>query len=434
MVQLLKELIYKFLKFFLSFGFAFTYRHIISSGYKKIKKNKPALFVANHQNTFMDGFMMVYTAGTSNPFILVRADIFKSKLAKIGLDTIKLMPIYRKRDGVNTKSQNDQIFEQCIKIFERKQVVALFPEGNHAFPRYLRPLQKGAARIAYQAETENNFNLNLSIIPLGLQYENHTDRWHDVYVHYTDALKVHDFKASFEKNEQATYKEITDLIGAGISSQMIDIKEHDDLLFYEQVRILMKDINKRKTSEAKSLVHIENKMIQKLSDHFKNSSEIKENIEKRLNELIVEINKLGINTNHSIQPKPRIFTYLRSLALALFSPFFLLFKIFSFIPEFIIEDKIVSKIKDKTWHLSIRFAVAGFLYPIFYGLIWIILSLAIDNIIASIIIFSIPLVNIIGLEWKHYFNEVRNQLILYRNKELNSKEALLIKEIMEIYS
>ncbi|MFT6034804.1 MAG: hypothetical protein ACI9XJ_000370, partial [Marivirga sp.] len=40
-----REFIYRIIKFVLSFGFAFTYRNIITSGYNKVRKNKPALFV-----------------------------------------------------------------------------------------------------------------------------------------------------------------------------------------------------------------------------------------------------------------------------------------------------------------------------------------------------------------------------------------------------
>lgn len=432
----LKEFTYRVIKFLLKFGFAFTYRRIIPLGYEKVKKYKPAIFVANHQNTFMDGVVMVYTAGSSNPSILVRADIFKSNWAKAALGLLKLMPIYRKRDGINTLSQNEQIFNQCFDIFSRKGVVGLFPEGNHAFPRRLRPLQKGAARIALQAEEEKNFELNLSIIPVGLQYENHTERWHDVYVQYTDAINLQDYKLVYEENPQQAYKTITDEIKSGISSQMIDIQSEDSLQFYEQVRILMKQVNQQYTNEKEgqeeSLVHRENKMIQGLSSHFESHKNEKESLKKRLYDLISEMKKAGINTYFPIKKAHGLLIMIKCLLMAILIPFYLIFKLINAIPSYIIENKVIAGVKDITWHLSLRFAVGAFIYPIFFGLIWIVLALLIDNILAAIIIFSFPLISIIGLEWIHYFKILKNSWLLRKRSDLVLEKEILIQEIKKI--
>ena len=426
MKSFLKNLFYNTLKFFLSFGFAYTFRHIITSGYSKVKKNKPSLFVANHQNTFLDGFMMVYTAGNSNPHILVRADIFKAKLAQKALHLIKLMPIYRKRDGHNNMSQNEQIFNQCIRIFEDKDVVALFPEGNHAFPRKLRSLQKGAARIAFQAEEENQFKLNLSLVPLGLQYENQTDTWHDVHVHYDDALLVRSLEKDFHDDPHATYINLTNKIETRISSQMIDIKPEEDLLFYEQIRILMKEINQNKADHTKYLVHHENEMIQQLTSQFTEKTEAKKKIVDELNDFISSLKDKGIDTDYPISKRSVFKKALKFIGLLILLPFFLLFKIFTAIPQFIIEQKVIRKIKDNTWHLSIRFALAAFLYPIFYGLVWLILALFIDNLLAAMIICSIPLINIIGLEWTYYLREFKND-IRFSQDLANRRQSLINK-------
>lgn len=99
---------------FLNASISFSYRNIIVTGYDKIKNRKPILFVSNHQNTFMDGLVLVKVAKNINPNILVRADIFKSKWAALALDIIHLIPIYRKKDNMGSVAQNNEIFKNAL--------------------------------------------------------------------------------------------------------------------------------------------------------------------------------------------------------------------------------------------------------------------------------------------------------------------------------
>jgi len=427
-----KDFIYRIIKLFISMGFSFSFRNVITTGYKKVKRNKPALFVANHQNTFLDGVLMVYTGGQSNPNILVRADIFKSKMAFNLLSSIKLMPIYRKRDGVNTVSENEQIFEQCYEIFDHKGVVALFPEGNHAFPRRLRSVQKGAARIAFQAEERKGFDLNLSLIPVGLQYENHTERWHDVHIHYGEATRIKDFKSVYEEAPQKAFKQTSDIIREGISHEMIDIKWEEEIEFFEQIRALLKPEFQQLSSQYKSLVHAENDAIAKLTNYFKENEEEKNAIKEETSSIFKTYQETRINTYYNVN-KPNIFKLLvQTTLLALLAPFFLAFKIITAIPEFIIESMVIKKVKDKTWHLSLRFGIGAFLYPVFYSLVWLILSLFIGFLEGSLIAFTFPLIAVIGLETNYIFNHVRNGWKLITRPQLVVRRNKLAKKIFDI--
>lgn len=114
MNKIVKSSIYAFLRIFLNASISFSYRNIIVTGYDKIKNRKPILFVSNHQNTFMDGLVLVKVAKNINPNILVRADIFKSKWAALALDIIHLIPIYRKKDNMGSVAQNNEIFKNAL--------------------------------------------------------------------------------------------------------------------------------------------------------------------------------------------------------------------------------------------------------------------------------------------------------------------------------
>ncbi|RUA33880.1 MAG: hypothetical protein DSY77_08025, partial [Bacteroidetes bacterium] len=289
MYTIIKPLIYAILRIFLNASMSFSYRNIIVSGYDKIKKRKPILFVSNHQNTFMDGLVLVKVAKNINPNILVRADIFKSKWASIALDIIHLIPIYRKKDNMGSVAQNNEIFRKCFDLFKQDKTLLIFPEGNHAIRRFLRPMQKGPARIAFQAEEENDFKLGLNVAPFGLHYEKHPKRWHDLHVHFGDAFQVKDFQKQFEENPIKAQKQFTDKIRKDISAEMVDIKWHSEYEFMEKVRTLLKPYALKWSENKKSIVHAENKLINQVADELKEDEGKTEVLKAKLNSYYKEV-------------------------------------------------------------------------------------------------------------------------------------------------
>ena len=73
---------------------------------------------------------------------MVRADVFKPKLANAVLRSMHLRPIYRPRDGASFMEKNEAVFADCRSMLARRRPIILFPEGNHSNRKRLRPLKK----------------------------------------------------------------------------------------------------------------------------------------------------------------------------------------------------------------------------------------------------------------------------------------------------
>ncbi|GAA5036083.1 hypothetical protein GCM10011506_31250 [Marivirga lumbricoides] len=417
-----------------SAAYAFGFRNIIISGYSNIKNKKPALFVANHQSTFMDGILMGITAVKASPYILVRADIFKSKAAKVGLDLIRLLPIYRKRDGLSSVTQNDSVFEKCFQLFEEKGVVALFPEGNHAIERSLRPLQKGAARIALQAEERNNFELGLSVIPVGLHYENHSERWHDVYIHYGEPFSLLPYKELYLENPQKALKDLTDKIREGIEKEIVDIKWKEEYTLFEQLRQIIKPYSLSLQPEAKSIVHAESTLLEKIRARLVEQPERMQVLKNKVNDYFQKAERNGFSADFQVQKPNALKFAIQTLLLIAGFPLWLIAKIFNFIPEFIIENKIIQGVKDRTWHISLRVGISSFIYPIYYGLLWIIFSIVFNWVIAGLIIFALPLTSIIYYEVQLLKKQWSNHQLFFKNRGMLKEESEILKELKLLVS
>ncbi|MEZ4905061.1 MAG: 1-acyl-sn-glycerol-3-phosphate acyltransferase [Spirosomataceae bacterium] len=72
--------------------------------------NTPLLIVTNHQNTLMDALAVVLNVGKRQPYFLTRADLFKKDVVRKLLMSLKMLPVYRLRDGLDEMQQNDEIF------------------------------------------------------------------------------------------------------------------------------------------------------------------------------------------------------------------------------------------------------------------------------------------------------------------------------------
>ncbi len=69
-----------------------------------------------------------------------------------------------------------------------------------------------------------------------------------------------------------------------------------------------------------------------------------------------------------------------------------------------------------------------FLYPIYYLLIFIVIGLSIDWVLAGIIVCSFPLISVILYETEYHFNKLRNVFVLFKKPEILKQEQELVKE------
>jgi 1-acyl-sn-glycerol-3-phosphate acyltransferase len=132
-----------------------------------------AILAGNHQNAILDSITLA-ACSPRIPYTLSRASLFDNPVARWFLGSLRMLPIYRFRDGFGKMRRNAEIFEQFVKVLTNDEWLLMFPEGSHLLRYTLRPLQKGIARIAFAAQEAQSWEREIPIIPVGLQYESHT--------------------------------------------------------------------------------------------------------------------------------------------------------------------------------------------------------------------------------------------------------------------
>ncbi len=107
------------------------YRKVIVLGRENINPDDHLIFAPNHQNALMDALAVLFTH-KGQPVFLARADIFKKKIIAAILYFLKILPVYRIRDGFSTLKGNDEIFNKTIDVLRNKNGLVILPEGDHA--------------------------------------------------------------------------------------------------------------------------------------------------------------------------------------------------------------------------------------------------------------------------------------------------------------
>lgn len=159
---------YQFLKILVGYTLRIFFKNIYITGTEHVKKNKAQLVASNHPNGFLEPLIMACFFPKDLHF-LVRGDVFDNPFLKPILISTHQIPIFRFRDGFSKLRENSTTMDASSQVLLDKKNLLIFAEGGTESIKKLRPLQKGIARIAFQA-LEKDPNLDLEILPVGINF------------------------------------------------------------------------------------------------------------------------------------------------------------------------------------------------------------------------------------------------------------------------
>jgi 1-acyl-sn-glycerol-3-phosphate acyltransferase len=354
---------YEILRFFVKLIHDWFYRRIIITGKNNIPMNKAVVFAPNHQNALMDPLGIIFTNKLQTVF-LTRSDVFRSILVPI-FSFLKMLPVYRIRDGAESLKNNDLIFNKSIEILEAGMSMALFPEAQHFDKRSLRPLKKAIPRIVFQAEEKSNFNTDIQIIPTGIYYDNYTNSNSILQINYGKPISIRKFKSDYEENPQRAMLKLRDAISEGIKPNIIHIEDLENYELYENLRYLLR---KRVAKQFKikkpnqNWFKVDKKTISLIGAL---RPEPFENLKKLHTDFIDIFKKTGIKSLE-IRKTNWIKFIVNILILIIGSPIFLFAVVNNILPYLLLQNFLKKKIKDPQFHSSLKFGFGLLILPVYY--------------------------------------------------------------------
>ena len=240
------------------------------SNYEGVPHKGPVIFASNHQNAFLDPLIIYYSQPRKNYF-LVRANIFKNAIARFWLEALYMMPIYRSRDGPGAMAKNGDIFDKCVKILTKgNNPLIIFVEGNHGLKRALRPLKKGAARIAFATMEANNFDFDFAIVPVGINYGRSTRSRSDVLLNFGKPINIKDYVDLYKENPNSAYAKVTNDLFEELDKQVISIRPSNSYEHIENEWLSKRESN----SDLIKQFANDKKLIAQVSEKYNNEEDV----------------------------------------------------------------------------------------------------------------------------------------------------------------
>ncbi len=409
------------------------YRRIIVLGKENIDPLAHLIFAPNHQNALMDALAVLFTL-KGQPVFLARADIFKKKFIASLLYFLKILPVYRIRDGYNTLKDNEIIFKKSVDVIRNKNGLVILPEGNHEGKRRLRELKKGICRIAFQAEEESGFNLNIKIIPVGIEFSNYYRIRQVLTVIYGKPIEVSEYYDLYHKSPVEAINELKNRLASELKRLIVHIDSIED---YDAIDELRNIINGRYIDDIRyPKLFRDMQLIEKLN-HI---NKVNPDLYRRICSLSLKIKEtaslLKIDYRLLEKKRPSMASIITRIFL-LFAglPLFVYGVAFNFI-FYLVPGIVLKKIKDKQFYSSIIYTVSLFLALLFLPVYLISGLILISPWWLSIIVFlTIPLAGIMAWNYRIFFNRIKGFLRMRKyEREKNIKYFQLIKDYEELIS
>ena len=374
------------------------YRKVIVVGRENINSNDPVIFAPNHQNALMDALAVLFTH-KGQPVFLARADIFKRKTLAAILYFLKILPVYRIRDGFSSVKGNDEIFVKTIDVLKNKNGLVILPEGDHAGFRRLRQLKKGICRVAFQSDEATDFSLKIKIIPVGLEYSNYTRFRQVLTVAYGKPIEVSDYYESYKSNPERALNELRSRLSDEMKSIMVHIESEEE---YEAIDELRNMINGKYSDDIKVTKLVRDRILVKKMNQLRTTDET---LYRKICSLSLSIKKRAndFNTDYRLLEKrkhPIGWLIAGMIGIIATFPLFIYGNIFN-LTFLEIPNLQIRKIKDPQFHSSIRYAISLALGFVFLPL-FLIISLFIFSSwwLGFLIFLTIPVSGLFA--WNYY--------------------------------
>lgn len=358
----------------MSVGERTFYKKVQVVGKENIPRDKPVIFASNHQNAFMDPVMIAVNL-TKPTYYLVRADVFKKPLVAKIFNSINMMPVYRERDGVDTKQANVSVFNRCYDILQKNRPIIIFPEGNHGRYKTLRPLKKGFARIAVGAEEKYGKDMEVHIVPVGLNYSDHYNMGSEFLLVFNEPIKASEYIT--EPNNPVQINALKSKLKQSMSDSIIDIQLHHYYNTIHELKMMFEEELVLPTDSLHEKFEKQKAFIAKAESYF--IAHPDEDLEEEIVRFQKEVEKRGLR--YWLFSKEKHSLALSVIGLILFGPVHLYGVINNYLPYRIPTWFAENKMKDPQFQSSMKMAMGVLLFFVFWTIQTLLVALFTEGVV-----------------------------------------------------
>jgi len=353
--------LYSFLRPFVDYHVKKAFRSYKVVGTENIPKDAACIFAANHTNTLMDALVLLVMNREKKVFI-ARGDIFKKPtIAKI-MHFLRILPIYRIRDGYKSvKDNNADIIDKAADVIYDEVKLFLYPEATHRTKHSLRQLSKGIFHIALKANEDFGHEKPIYLVPTGIEYGDYFRYRSTALVSFGEPINVTEYVNDHKgENEAIIMNGLREMLTERLAAKISYIPDNEE--DYEAIWEMTKIKSGLKGSLEERLERNQKTIKEILEWKEKEPEKAKETFEK-VDKFIKKRKKKGISVT-SVANNNIVATVLWKTLVALLGlPYYIVSAVAN-LPIWLLTILLKRSFKDKAWGNTISFAVETILHPL----------------------------------------------------------------------
>lgn len=354
--------LYTFLRFFVDYACRHSYRRFEVHGLKGLPKDGALIYGINHSNTLMDALVVLATSRHKKVF-MARGDIFSNpKVAKI-LKFLRILPLFRIRNGVAAVRNNADSMEQAVDVVHDKVGLYLFPEGRHRTKHSLLQLSKGIFHIAMDSNREFGEDRPVYLVPVGIEYGDYFRFRSTCMVNFGEPINVTDFiKNSTEENEAVLMNQLREMLSENLSKLITYIPDDED---YDPTWEIVKMKNEKRSGGLYKKMLRNKATVEKVQDFKEKNPDEAKSLFDRVMAFAKSRVENKISVTSTAKKRPLLNSLWKMMVALIGLPYFLVSTVVNaivWVPTMIIK----SKLKDPAWGNTVCFAGKLLVFPLVF--------------------------------------------------------------------
>lgn len=353
--------LYSFLRPYVDYHVKKAFRRYKVVGFDNIPKNAACIFGANHTNTLMDALVLLSMNREKKVFI-ARGDIFKKPaIAKI-MHFLRILPIYRIRDGYKSvKDNNAEIIDKAADVIYDEVKLFLYPEAAHRTKHSLRQLSKGIFHIALKANEQFGHEKPIYIVPTGIEYGDYFRYRSTVLIKFGEPINVTEYVNQHKgENEAIILNNLREILTERLSKQISYIPDNEEN--YDAIWELTR-IKSSANGPLTERLERNQKVIKEILDYKEKEPDKAEELFEKVEKFIKKRKKKGISITSVAKEKPCLTAFWKTIVAILGLPLYLASAVAT-LPIWLVTILLKNSFKDKAWGNTVSFGVEFVLHPL----------------------------------------------------------------------
>ncbi len=384
-----------------------AYRRFEVHGKENLPKDCPTIFGVNHSNTLMDALVLLSTDNIRKVFI-ARGDIFKKPTVAKILNFLRILPIFRIRNGVAAVRQNDDSLNKAVDVIHDHVDLYLFPEGMHRTKHSLMRMGKGLFHIAFDANTQFGKDGPIYIVPTAIEYGDYFRYRSTALINFGKPINVTEFlENTTEENEAVNINILKDRLFEEISKLFTFIPDDED---YDAIWEIVKMKNEKRAGGLYKKMLRNRDTVDKVLKFREEKPEEAKILFERVKTFASIRNQQRISVTSVSKKHPLLNSLWKFLILLIGLPYYAASAAVNF-PTWLITLIIRGKLKDPAFGNTVSYGVQFVMFPIIFITGAILLFCHLPWFLALgatvLLYFSYPMFTDYGELFRRWLSDVR---------------------------